>query len=85
MLTRVLIFGKTIFVKGNQAPRIPMNTETKTSSDMHVHLTTEETFTIGRAAQVQGVTSITEFARENMLAAARKALASAKPQEEAKS
>lgn len=50
-----------------------MNEQTETET-VKVQLTTEETFNAGRAAQVQGVATLGEFARQAMLDAAKKAL-----------
>lgn len=51
-----------------------MNEQTETET-VKVQLTTEETFNAGRAAQVQGVATLGDFARMAMLDAAKKALA----------
>lgn len=42
--------------------------------DSKVHLTAQETFTLGRAAQVRGETSLPEFARTLALEGARRVL-----------
>lgn len=45
--------------------------KSKTDNEtVKVHLTAEETFNAGRAAQVQGVATLGEFARRAMLEAA---------------
>lgn len=61
---------------GKESLKTPMNTE-KTdirNEDMQVRMTAQETFECGRAAQVAGVTSLSEFARIQMLEGARRVL-----------
>lgn len=48
-------------------------TETR-SEDMKVRMTAQETFEAGRAAQVAGVTSLPEFARQQIVEGTRRVL-----------
>ena len=52
-----------------------MNTDKKQNEKMQVGLTTEQIFVIGRAAQVEGVSNIAQYAQQSMLKVARETLA----------
>lgn len=73
-------FGKMQSSSGRTARRETMN-ETNDNETVKVQLSTEETFNAGRAAQVQGVATLGDFARLAMLEAAKKVLEDHAPAE----